>query len=51
MITFRKGFQYTIIWTSNTREIQNEHPYGRIILLDQDDGYYLIAVEERRKTI
>ena len=48
MITFKSGFKYTIVYTMNVKEVSNEHPNGKIILLEDDGDYKLIAVEERR---
>lgn len=48
MITFKSGFKYTIVYTMNVREVSNEYPNGKIILLEDDGDFKLIAVEERR---
>lgn len=50
MINFKSGFKYTIVYTKSVREISNEYPKAKIILLEDADadGWTLIAVEERR---
>ena len=47
MITFKSGFKYTIVYTDDVRAVANEHPYAKVILLDQDGENKLIAIEEK----
>ena len=47
MINFRRGFKYTIVYTMNVREVANEYPSAKVILLDESDGYKLVAIEEK----
>ena len=47
MIKFKRGYRYTIIWTTNVREVTQEYPKAKVILLDQEGEWKLIAVEEK----
>lgn len=47
MVNFRRGYRYMIIYTSNVREISQEYPAAKILLLDESDGYKLVAIEEK----
>lgn len=47
MIKFKRGYKYTIVYTDDVRAVANEHPYAKVILLDQDGENKLIAIEEK----
>ena len=47
MLNFKRGFRYTIVYTTDVRAVASEHPYAKVILLDQDGENKLIAIEEK----
>ena len=48
MITFEKGYVYTIVYTMNMKEVSRDFPKGKVILLEDDGEWKLVAVKERR---
>lgn len=48
MIKFEKGYMYTIVYTTCVKEVQRDFPNGKVILLEDDGEYKLVAVKERR---
>lgn len=50
MLEMRSGIKYTIICTQNVREVSQDYPHSKIILLSDKDvnGWTVVAIEERR---
>lgn len=48
MVNFRKGFVYTIVYTTSVKEVQRDYQNAKIILLQDDGEYKLVCIEERR---
>lgn len=48
MIKFEKGYLYTIVYTTSVKEAAKDYPNGKIILLQDDGEYKLIAIKERK---
>lgn len=48
MIKFEKDYKYTVIYTTCVKEIQRDYPNGKVILLEDDGEWKLVAVKERR---
>ena len=48
MLYMEKGYRYTIMYVTNTREVIRDYPKAEVILLSEDENGKMIAIKERR---
>ena len=48
MLYMEKGYHYTIMYVTNTKEIIRDYPKAEIILLSEDEHGKMIAIKEKR---
>lgn len=48
MLYLEKGYNYTIMYVTSTKEVFKEHPKAEVILLSEDEHGRMIAIKERR---
>ena len=48
MLFMEKGYRYTIMYVTNTKEVIRDYPKAEVILLSEDEHGKMIAIKERR---
>ena len=48
MLFMEKGYRYTIMYVTNTKEIIRDYPKAEVILLSEDEHGKMIAIKEKR---
>ena len=48
MLYMEKGFKFTIMYVTNTKEILRDYPKAEVILLSEDENGKMIAIKEKR---
>lgn len=48
MLYMEKGFKFTIMYVTNTKEVLRDYPKAEIILLSEDEHGKMIAIKEKR---